>query len=192
VVSKDMNRRMYFIIISAKVHVTQHSESTLTDTHVHLFNLLTYLMKVFIEIFSPKIVLFTINLIQGLSWWWSYGTDIYLYNQCLNHDVRSSYSTQGKNCFCLFFYFLPQLTQRVMWGIVIVSLYMLSSVNFCTLIFLRCGSHWLIYNPSHIKCALDRSVTSTAHCNTKTQVLIDCTSDETLLTSANRVIKRFP
>ena len=62
-----MNRRMYFIIISAKVHVTQHSESTLTDTHVHLFNLLTYLMKVFIEIFSPKIVLFTINLIQGLS-----------------------------------------------------------------------------------------------------------------------------
>ena len=82
--SKDINRRMYFIIISAKVHVTQHSESTLTDTHVHLFNLLTYLMIVFIEIFSPKIVLFTINLIQGLSWRWSYGTDIYLYNQCLS------------------------------------------------------------------------------------------------------------
>jgi hypothetical protein len=28
-------------------------------------------------------------------------------------------------------------------------------------------------------------VTSTVHCNTKTQVLIDCTSDKTLLTSAN-------
>lgn len=52
----------------------------------------------------------------------------------LNHDVRSEYSSQEKNCFCLFFIFY------LSWPIgscevLSVSLYMLSSVNFCTLIF---------------------------------------------------------